>query len=195
MNLLIINIVNKLLILKFGIYVNLLFLFLFILSFFIYNCNYSTYFRVGWSKNFVFISIAINTPLRYFLLCLYITILNITEIFLNEISFPIIQFSTYNPYYKNIRDFSRFDLEYFSNLIFFIQGLKRLLQMVITLSQIDIAFISLLSSQGAAFFAIRYLLNNKNFNNDISDNISINNRYVEINYDSINENTNIFSNV
>ena len=148
-----------------------------------------------WSKNFVFISIAINTPLRYFLLCLYITILNITEIFLNEISFPIIQFSTYNPYYKNIRDFSRFDLEYFSNLIFFIQGLKRLLQMVITLSQIDIAFISLLSSQGAAFFAIRYLLNNKNFNNDINDNISINNRYVEINYDSINETTNIISNV
>ena len=67
--------------------------------------------------------------------------------------------------------------------------------MVITLSQIDIAFISLLSSQGAAFFAIRYLLNNKNFNNDINDNISINNRYVEINYDSINETTNIISNV
>ncbi len=87
-----------------------------------------------------------------------------SEIFLNDLASPIIQFSTYNPYKNNIGDFSRFELELYSNLIYFIQTSKRLVQVIITLSQIDIAFISLISSQISAFLAIRYLLDNKSFN-------------------------------
>ena len=50
-----------------------------------------------------------------------------------------------------------------SNLIFFIQTSKRLVQVITTLSQIDIAFMSLVSSQVSASLAIKYLLDNKTF--------------------------------
>ena len=111
---------NKVLILKYCIVINILFLFIFILSFFIENNKVSNYFSYGWSENFNFVSITINTPLKYLLLCLFIIVLNMSEIFLNDLAAPIIQFSTYNPYKNNICDFTRFELELYSNLIFFI---------------------------------------------------------------------------
>ena len=154
---------DKIFILKLCISINLVFLFIFILSFFVLNNNNSEYFRFGWSDTFVFVSITIDTPLKYFSLCLFIFVLNLSEIFLNDLACPIIQFSTYNPYKTKITDFSRFELELYSNLIFFIQTSKRLVQVITTLSQIDIAFMSLVSSQVSASLAIKYLLDNKTF--------------------------------
>ena len=154
---------DKIFILKLCIAINILFLFIFIMSFFVLNSNTSEYFRCGWSNTFIFVSITINTPLKYFCLCLFIIVFNMSEIFLNELASPIIQFSTYNPYKTNIIDFSKFELEVYSNLIFFIQSSKKLVLVLTTLSQIDIAFISLLSCQLSGFIAIRYLLDNKSF--------------------------------
>ena len=57
--------------------------------------------------------------------------------------------------------------------------LKTFLKIAVTISQVDIAIISLLSSQGTAFIVIRILLNDKTFNNQ--------NNYIEVpNYNSIN---------
>ena len=156
---------DKILILKICVFVNILFLVIFVSSFFIFNNAQSNYFNVGWSKNFIFVSYTIDTPFKYFTLCVYIVLLNSIEVYLNDISYPIITFSTYNPYKKKINDFSRIELEMYSNIIFFTQTLKKMLQVMITLSQIDIACISLLSSQISAYFAIKYLLDNKSFEN------------------------------
>ena len=154
---------DKIFILKTCIVINLCFLFIFIISFFVLNSDNSTYFRFGWSDTFVFVSMTIDTPLKYIILCLFIIVLNMSEIFLNDLASPLIQFSTYNPYKKNITDFSRFELEIYSNLMFFIQSSKRLVQVITTLSQIDMAFISLLSCQLSAAITIKYLLDNKTF--------------------------------
>ena len=86
--------------------------------------------------------------------------MNISEILMDNIAVPIIQFSTYNPYKSTIVDFTRNELELYSNLLFFIQISKRLLQVFVTLSQVDIAVISWISSQLSAYYAIRYLLDN-----------------------------------
>jgi hypothetical protein len=156
---------DKILILKICVFVNILFLAIFVSSFFILNNSESTYFNIGWSKNFVFVSYTIDTPFKYYTLCFYIILLNSMEVYLNDISYPIITFSTYNPYKKKINDFHRIELEMYSNIIFFTQTLKKMLQVMITLSQIDIACISLVSSQISAYFAIKYLLDNKSFEN------------------------------
>ncbi len=156
---------EKILLLKLCIYVNIGILFLSILSFFVFNNVSSSYFSIGWSDNFIFVSVIIDTPLKYFILCLFIIILNVSEIFLNDLASPLIQFSTYNPYKIDINDFSRFELEAYSNVIFFIQICKRFLIVVVTLSQIDIAVISLVSSQISASFVIHYLLDQKKFLN------------------------------
>ena len=91
---------DKIFILKTCIVINLCFLFIFIISFFVLNSDNSTYFRFGWSDTFVFVSMTIDTPLKYIILCLFIIVLNMSEIFLNDLASPLIQFSTYNPYKK-----------------------------------------------------------------------------------------------
>tara|TARA_B100000123_G_C25729356_1_gene428463 strand:+ start:423 stop:725 length:303 start_codon:yes stop_codon:yes gene_type:complete len=90
---------------------------------------------------------------------------------------PLIQFSTYNPYKTEITDFSRCELESYSNIIFFIQTTKKFIQIYVTFSQIDIAFVSLISSQAAVAMAIKYLLDKKTF--------PTNNPIVELQYQSI----------
>ena len=171
---------NKIKILKLCLIVNISFLLLFIISFFVLNNQDSSYFRVGWSESFVFVSVTIDTPLKYFLLCGFISLLNITEVFLNDIAYPLINFSTYNPYKTKITEFSRFELEFYSNAIYLTGALKKMLQIFIALSQIDIAFISILSSQISVSLAINYLLNNKEF---------IDNDYIDLSYNSINDHT------
>ena len=61
---------------------------------------------------------------------------------------------------------------------------ERLLQVFVTLSQVDIAVISWISSQLSAYYAIRYLLDNKHFPTS-------RNNYVEVQPININYSTNI----
>ena len=160
--------------------INLFFLLFLVGCFFIFDDHTSNYFRIGWHKDFVFVSITIDNPLKYFLLIIFISILNITEIFLNDLAFPIINFSTYNPYKTEIHDFTRLELEMYSNVLYFIIGAKRLFQIATAVTQIDLAIITLLSSQVSIYFVIKYFLDKKRF-------IS-NNQYIEVptNYGSIN---------
>ncbi len=157
---------DKILLLKLCVYINLIIMFVFSSLLFIFNKYDSSYFQIGWSKNFIFVSIEIDTPLRYLSLCGFIIVFNISEIFLNDIAMPLIQFSTYNPYKRVINDFTRIELEMYSNVIFFIQTTKRFIQIYVTFSQIDIALISLLSSQTGVAMAIHYLLDKKEFQNN-----------------------------
>ena len=116
----------------------------------------------------------INTASKYFAFCGFIVISNVSEVLMDNIAGPLIQFSTYNPYKHEVSDFSRYDLELYSNAVIFIQISKKLLQIFIILSQVDIALISLLSSQLSASYAIHYLLNQKEFrsNNGLYTEIS-----------------------
>lgn len=161
---------DKLFLLNSCITINLLILALFLSSFFIFEHYNSSYFNVGWSNKFIFISIPINTPVKYFTFCTYIITMNVSEIFMDNIATPLIQFSTYNPYKSQIYDFTRCELETYSNVIYFIGATKRLIQVFVVLSQIDIAIISLVSSQLSAFLAIKYLLQHKTFVGETSRN-------------------------
>ena len=156
---------DKKVVLKTTIFINMFLFFICLFSFFAYNDN-SSYLNYGWSRSFHFVSISIDTPVKYFSLCSFIVGFNVCEVFLNEFANPLIVFSTYNPYKKTIQDFTRLELELYSNIIFFIQVFKQLL-----------AIISLVSSQGAALLVINILLNDKTFVNQ--------NTYIEVpNYNS-----------
>ena len=179
---------DKTSILKLCIAINVIFLSIFFSSFVIFNNGESNYFRFGWYDNFTFISITIDSQERYFSLCFFIVILNISEIFLNDIAYPLINFSTYNPYKVEISDFSRSELEFYSNIIYFVQGSKKLLQIATTVSQIDLAFITLLSSQSSIYFVIKFLLDKKKFIKDSENNSSIiendSYQYMSVSYDT-----------
>lgn len=162
---------DKKFILNLSLSINAFFLFTMCSCFFIFNNGKSTYFRFGWSDDFTFVSISINNSVRYFSLITYISCLNISEVFLNDIAWPIITFSTYNPYHKQILEFKKWELEVYSNLVSFVQHSKKIIFIASVVSQIDIAIIGLLSSQLSAFIAIRWLLDHKQFEKDKNTNI------------------------
>lgn len=151
---------------------------LFSASFYVFHTYNSQYFRMGWSDSFIYVSIPIDTPYKYFLLCTFIIIMNVSEICMDTIATPLIQFSTYNPYKTQINDFCRVELEIYSNTIYFIQSTKRFINIFTILSQVDIAIISLLSSQTTVGIIIKFLLDQKNFSS---------NETVELDYTHVQE--------
>jgi len=154
---------DKKLKIKICVYTNLLLIIGIILSFFIFNDYKSRYFRFGWSEDFTFVSFIIDTPIKYLCLCFFIILVNISDVLINDVAQPILYFTTYNPDRPIITDFSRFELQMYSNIMLFIQTLKKFLQVLITISQIDIAFISIISSQISGMLTINFLLNEKTF--------------------------------
>lgn len=179
---------DKIFILKICVFINFVFLFLFLITCIVFNNNESTYFSIGWSSNFTFISITIDTPLKYFSLCAFIITMNASDVFLNDAAGPLITFSTYNPYRIDINDFTRFELEFYSNIISFIKLAKGLLFIATTVSHFDLALLSLISSQVSVFLVVKYLLDNKNFHSK--------NVYVEVpNYHTINEETDLIKKI
>ena len=77
------------------------------------------------------------------------------------------------------------ELQNYSNIIFLIHTLKKFLQVLIIISQIDVAFISIISSQISGMIFINFLLNEKSFDNKIK----------LTNYNSIGENTPLYNKV
>lgn len=168
---------KKILILKLSILVNLGFLACICSGFFILNNGQTSYFRCGWSKDFTFVSVTIDTAVKYYSLIGLIITLNTFEVFLNDVAYPLITFSTYNPYKNDITDFTRFELELYSNCIYFIQASKRILSIATAVSQVDVALIGLASCQLSAYLAIKWLLEQKTFRTVTNEQ---NQQYVEV---------------
>ena len=172
--------------LKLCIYINLILMFCTIFSLFLFNNYQSNYFRFGWSDDFVFISFNIDTPIKYYVLCIFIILINISDVLMTEIADPILSFTTYNPYKQIIEDFTKYDLHMYSTIIFFIHTYtKKFFNVLITFSQIDVAFISIISSQVSGMIIINILLNEKKFQLPITNN--------QITYKSITENTPLYN--
>ena len=105
---------------------------------------------------------------------------------MTEIADPILQFTTYNPYKQIIEDFTKYDLQMYSTIIFFIHTFtKKFFHVLITVSQIDIAFISIITTQVSGMIIINILLNEKKFQ------LPISNR--QVTYKSIGENTPLYN--
>ena len=171
---------------KLSIYINLILIFSAVISLFVFNNDHSYYFRFGWSKDFVFISFNIDTPVKYIGLCFFIILINISDVLMTEFADPILHFTTYNPYKQIIEDFTRHDLQIYSNLIFFIHTFtKKFFHILITVSQIDIAFLSIITSQISGMIIINFLLKEKKFQLPMSN--------IQLTYKSTNESTPLYN--
>ena len=81
----------------------------------------------------------------------------------NEIGSPILGFRVYNPDKKVIDDFSKNELNFLANAMWFVNGFRGVLMAVITITQVDIAFSGMIVSEIVSIFAVRHLLNCKTF--------------------------------
>lgn len=123
----------------------------------------SKYFKFGPSEDFIIISVRINTIPRYCILLVLIAFINIAKVIIQEIGEPVLVFNVYNPDKKIIDDFTKFQLKFYANLMFILSNIRNVFNVMITVTQIDIAFYSVLVEQITSFFTVNALVNEKKF--------------------------------
>lgn len=162
----------------------ILYTFLIILIIILVFCfkTYDTYFRWGVPPSneppLLILSVKIDNYYKYVILLCIITIVRIVKVLVSEIADAILSFTIYNPDKKVIKDFTKCELQFYGNYIYFIDSLRYVFTLMITITQIDLALFGVIIDQITTLFTIRLLLNEKSFNNyeDIDgDTIELNN--------------------
>ena len=123
----------------------------------------SKYFRCGWHDDFILISVPINDKSRYIYAVIFVVLTRAGEVFIGEIANPIIGFNIYNPDKKVITDFTKNELQFYGNTLYIIDSTRYIFKVMVLVTQIDLAFISMLSGEIISFITIRMLLNEKEF--------------------------------
>jgi hypothetical protein len=129
----------------------------------IFRSEKSTYFKFGPSKDLIVISVEIDTWKKWILLNIFIWLVKGCDVMVNEIGSPILGFRVYNPDKKIIDDFTKNQLNFLANSMWFVNGFRTVLMAVITITQVDIAFSGMIVSEIVSIFTVRHLLNCKKF--------------------------------
>lgn len=127
------------------------------------NDGTSPYFRWGPNQELMLISVHINTWSRWIVTMLFIGMLRVCDVWVNEIGSPVLGFNIYNPDKRVITDFTKNELQLLANSMWFINAVRDVFMTVIAVTQIDLAFASVFMSQLASIFTVRLLLNEKTF--------------------------------
>ena len=123
----------------------------------------SKYFRFGPNKDFLLISVKINTYFRYYFLLFLIGCNNCIKVLISELGEPILVFNVYNPDKKIITEFTKCQLLFYANSMFFIGNVRRVFELMITITQIDIALFSVIIEQIVSICTVCFLLSEKKF--------------------------------
>ena len=132
-----------------------------------YFQSYDKYFRLGIPKSneepLIVLSIKIDNYYKYSCVLFLIACIRIIKVGVSEIADPVLSFTIYNPDKKNIKDFSKNELQFYANLLYFIDNIRYIFTLMITITQIDLALFSVLVGDITTLFTIRMLLNEKTF--------------------------------
>ena len=109
------------------------------------------------------ISLHVDTSAKYYTLLALVALVNVSRVLVEEFGMPVLGFSVYNPDKKEIKDFTKNELQFLANSMFFTSGLRGLFMTMISISQFDIALFMLVTAEFTSFFTIRALLNEKTF--------------------------------
>lgn len=121
------------------------------------------YFRWGPSASFVMISVPIDTRLRYAALLALIGVNNAIKVLVGELGEPVLVFNVYNPDKRVITDFTRAELLFYANAMFFVSNTRRVFEVMITVTQIDIAVFSIVVEQLISVGTVAFLVSEKRF--------------------------------
>ena len=121
------------------------------------------YARFGPSDDLIVISVKINTYAKYGALLGFMALINIIQIFSEDIGNPILGFNIFNPDKKHITDFTKDELWRDAMLMFSSGAFRSPLLMMMTISQIDVALFSVLVKELVGAITMRILLNEKTF--------------------------------
>lgn len=148
--------------------VNILISLLSLLMLFVPLCIFSQgeqngYFSFGPNDSFIVLGVVIDTWTRYFVLLGLLTVVWVKDLIVQEFALPILNFSVYNPDCTEITEFGKNELQLYAHAIYTVEGLKWVLQMVINISQFDVALAGVIIKNVVSIYTIRILLNKKTF--------------------------------
>ena len=137
------------------------------ISYYITNfAENSKYFRFGPHEDFIFISVPIDTNEKYISLLVLNFFNDLIRVLVQEIGEPILGFTVYNPDKKDITEFTKSQLYFYANSIYFVNNIRYIFNLLINITQIDIALFSILIEQIVSGIVIYFLLNEKRFINE-----------------------------
>jgi hypothetical protein len=137
------------------------------ISFFItFFAGNSKYFRFGPNEDFIFISVPIDTYERYSLLLFLISLNDIIKVLVSEIGEPVLVFNVYNPDKRVISEFTKPQLLFYANTMFFVSNTRRVFEVLINVTQIDIAIFSIVVEQLISVCTVCFLVSEKKFDKD-----------------------------
>ena len=128
--------------------------------------THGSYWRFGPSEDLIIISVKINDYTKYGVLLGLISLINVVKVISQEIGEPILGFNVYNPDKKHIKEFGRLELQVMANTMFMISSIRSMFMVLISISQIDIAFWNVIIQEITSIYTIRMLLNAKTFDED-----------------------------
>lgn len=149
---------------KIRICLGLNFFLLCFISFFVtFFAGESKYFRFGPSDDFIFISVPIDSYNKYIFLIVLIMFNDVIKVLVGEIGEPVLVFNVYNPDKKVITEFTKCQLMFYANAMFFISNTRRVFEVLINVTQIDIAIISIVNEQLVSICTVYFLIGEKKF--------------------------------
>lgn len=138
-----------------------------------FKSSQDKYWNYGPSDELVLISVKIDTWRKYCVLLCFIAVSKIAQCIIGEVAHPIIGFNIYNPDKTEITDFGKFELQFYGNTMYLIDGIRGVLMTIVSITQIDIALFGVFISEITSIFTIRWILNKKQFTNEYN-NIELN---------------------
>ena len=106
------------------------------------------YFRAGPHPDFTLVGVVVDTPARYAGLLALIGVTNCIKVVVAEMGEPVLVFNVYNPDKTLITDFTRTQLLWYANLMFFVSNTRRVFEVLVTVTQFDIAVFSVVVEPG-----------------------------------------------
>jgi len=123
----------------------------------------SNYLRAGWNDSLNIIGISIDTAWKYLVAQVFIALVEILDVGMSEIAYPIITLVIYNEDKKIIDNFSRRELQVCANLTYLLSNIRAVLTILVSVAQIDIAILRVIYGQILSMCAINRMLKHKTF--------------------------------
>lgn len=132
------------------------------------------YLRMGPSNDLYILTVRIHNESRYIGILMFIFSINIIKTINFETAMPILKFNIYNPDKKVITEYGKEELYIYGNIIYLCNALiKNVLLILLSISQIDIALWSVITSEITSMVISRKLLNDKDFSKDKDEELSL----------------------
>jgi hypothetical protein len=148
--------------LQYCIYANILVLVI-LISTIILLVHDNPYLRIGPNISLIVLGIRIDTWVKYLILQVFVAINEILDVGLTEIGYPFLTLQVYDTDKKEIHDFTRVELQIYTNIYYIIGSVRYVFTLLITLSQVDIALLKVVYGESITIYNVRRMLKHKAF--------------------------------